>query len=190
MRFLVASVLAVVLLALVAPRGCQGTRERVLLTLVRESERPVTVAGADQPTFRFPPTAVRAVAIIDYEDATTAAAHVSFLPDAGSDRYAWALGLCDTWVPACLEGRPTVTLEALTYGEVPAGLRQIEPGAGAARPLVAGRLYGLALFGEKLFALKAFYHDGRAIHVMEGARFAEAVVSGRRDEIAAFVGRR
>jgi hypothetical protein len=54
--------------------------------------------------------------------------------------------------------------------------------------LQSNRLYGLALFGDKLFALKAFYRDDAgAFHLMDGARFGEAVVQGRRDAIAAFL---
>ena len=192
MRTLLLAAIAAVALALVTPPGCRRMQERVLLSLVRESERPVEVLAAEPPSFRFPPTAVRVVAIIDYDDARRAEGHVSFMPPDGSDRYAWAVSVCDSWSPRCMEAVQPTTLESVTYGTTPAALRQIEPPAGTtAQALAANHLYGLALLGEKLFVLKAFYRDdGGTLHVMEGTRFAEAVVHDRRDEIAAFLERR
>ena len=191
MRAFFYGTLAFVLLAILLPSGCRRMQEHLLLTLLRESERPLEIVGADPPTFRFPPTAVRAVALIDYDDAVQPDAHVSFVPPDGSDRYAWATGVCPGWSPACLESQPATTVSEITYGAVPSGLMQIEPTTGGARPLVARRLYGLALFGDKLFALKAFYRDETGLfHVMEGWRFAEAVLRSRRDELTRFVAAR
>jgi hypothetical protein len=180
--------LTVVVLAIVAPSGCRRMQEHMLLSLLHESTRPVEVVGAEPPSFRFPPTAVRVVALIDYDDARRTAGHVSFVPADGSERYRWAASVCDSWSPQCMEATAPATLDAVTYGAVPAGLHQIEPPAGIPRGLEPNHLYGLALLGDKLFALTTFYRDdaGR-LHLMDGARFAEAVVRGRRDEIAAFV---
>jgi hypothetical protein len=179
--------MAVVATAVLLPPSCRRMREHVLLSLVRESERPVEVASTDPLRLRFPPTAVRVIAIIDYQDAADGG-HLSFVPPDGSGRYAWAIGVCATWASACLDARPPVTLSALTYGEMPSGLEQIEPSGGRApRELEPRRLYGLALFGEKLFALTAMYRDERGVHLMPGSRFAEAIVAGRREEIRAFL---
>src|SRR6185295_9569642 len=191
MRAFFYGTLAFVALAIALPSGCRRLQEHMLLTLLRESERPVDIVAADPPTFHFPPTAVRAVALIDYDDATHPDGHVSFIPPDGSDRYAWATGVCRVWAPACLESTPATTISEITYGAVPAGLAQIEPAGGPPRPLAARRLYGLALFGDKLFALKTFYRDDAgAFHVMEGWRFADAVLRGRREELSGFVGPR
>ncbi len=188
MRTLLFVTMTVIVFAIVAPSGCRRMQERVLLSLLHESARPLEVTASDPPSFRFPPTAVRVVALIDYDDARRADGHVSFMPPDGSDRYAWAASVCDSWSAQCMEATPPATLDAVTYGTLPAGLRQIEPRAGAARVLEPNHLYGLALLGDKLFALTTFYRDaGGALHLMEGARFAEAVVHGRRDEVAAFL---
>ena len=188
MRALVYATIAVIVLAIVVPPGCRRMRERVLLSLLRESERPVEIAGGERLTFRFPPTKVRVVALIDYQDAARGDGHVSFVPPDGSQLYAWAAGVCSTWSTACLESRPATTIAEITYGDVPAGLEQIEPPAGRAQVLEPRRLYGLALFGDKLFALKTFYLDERGAHLMEGWRFAEAIVRDHREEISAFLG--
>lgn len=187
MRVLLALVLTVVSLALIVPRGCQGVRARVLLTLLRESERPVEIVPTDPIGFRFPATAVRAVALIDLHAAATADGHVSFLPPPGSDRYAWAAGVCPTWSAQCLDARPPATVAEITYGQVPAGLAQIEPARGAPPALRPHHLYGLALFGDKLFALKVFYRDNAGIHTMDGWRFATAITTGERAPIHAFL---
>jgi hypothetical protein len=187
-RPLLLAAVAALALAIVTPSGCRRIRERVLLSLVRESERPVEVVAADPPRFRFPPTRVRVVALIDYDDARRPDGHVSFLPPDGSDRYAWAASVCDTWAPACLDATAPATLDGVTYGTLPPGLHQLEPRGGRPTALRPNRLYGLALLGDKLFALTTFYRDDTgAVHVMAGSRFAEAVVRGRRDEIRAFV---
>lgn len=188
MRTLLVAIAVAVVLAIVAPAGCRRMQERMLLSLVRESARPVAVVSAEPPSFRFPPTAVRVVALIDYDEARRADGHVSFVPPDGSERYLWAASVCDSWSPACMEATPPATLDAVTYGALPATLHQIEPPTGAARALAANHLYGLALLGDKLFALTTFYRDDAgALHLMDGARFADAVVRGRREEIAAFV---
>jgi hypothetical protein len=187
-RALVYAAIAVIVLALVVPPGCRRVRERVLLSLLRESERSVEVVAGAQPTFRFPPTAVRVVALIDYQDAARGAGHVSFVPPDGSDLYAWAVGVCPTWSTPCLESRSATTVSEITYGDVPAGLERIEPRAGRAQTLEPRRLYGLALFGDKLFALKIFYLDERGAHLMDGWRFAEAILRDRREDIRAFLG--
>ncbi len=186
-RALVYAAITVVLLVLVVPSGCQRVRERVLLSLLRESERPVDVAGDAPLVFRFPPTDVRAVALIDYQDALSRDAHVSFVPPDGSPLYAWAVGVCPTWSSACLDATPPRTISELTYGDAPEGFQRIEPASGPVPALAPHRLYGLALFGTRLFALKAFYRDERGVHLMDGARFAEAVIWGRRDELRDFV---
>ena len=188
MRTVLILAIAAVALAIVAPPGCRRLQEHMLLSLVHDSARPVEVVGTEPPSFRFPPTAVRVVALIDYDDARRTAGHVSFVPPDGSERYRWAASVCDSWSTQCLESTPPATLDAVTYGAVPTGLHQIEPQAGIARGLEANHLYGLALLGDKLFALTTFYRDdGGTLHLMDGARFAEAVVRGRRDEIAAFL---
>jgi hypothetical protein len=187
MRVLFYLVMAVLVVAVVGPATCRRTREHVLLTLVRESERPVEVGAEDPLTFRFPPTAVRAVAVIDYHDAVSADGHVSFIPPDGSARWMFAAGVCGTWAPQCLDAIPPRTVDHLTWGEVPAGLHRIEPADGAARTLENGRLYALALFGHQLFALKTFYRDERGIHLLDGARFATAVVENRRGELRDFL---
>ena len=178
---------AVALIAL-APRACQRTREHVLLTLIRDSERPVDVVGVDPLVFRFPATPVRVLALIDLHSAASSTERVSFLPPPGSDRYAWAAGVCPTWASRCLDAQPARTLTEVTYGETPTGLAQIEPGRGTAPPLRPGRLYGLAMLGEKLFSLKVFYRDDRGVHFMEGWRFAESVTRGERRAIHTFLG--
>jgi hypothetical protein len=188
MRALFYATIALVVVAVLAPAGCRRMRERVLLSLLRESARPLDVVRGDPPTFRFPPTAVRAVALIDYDGAQRDGTHVSFVPPDGDERYTWAASVCGTWSSACLESTPATTLSEITYGTAPAGLRQIEPADGPARALLPYRLYGLALFGDRLFALTAFYRDAEGgFHLMEGARFAEAVVRGRRREISDFL---
>ncbi len=188
MRALLLTFIAAVAVALLLPQGCRRMQERVLLTLVRESERPVEVTASDPPAFKFPPTRVRIVAVIDYEDARRERGHVSFLPPDGSERYAWAAAVCDTWSPTCLEHQPLAIVDAVTYGVTPAGFAALEPRGGAPAPLQPNHLYGLALLGDKLFALKTFYRDDAGtLHLMEGSRFADAVVNGRRDEIDAFV---
>ena len=188
MRTLLLLTIAVIVLAFVAPSGCRRMQEHMLLSLLRESARPVEVAAADPPSFRFPPTAVRLVALIDYDDARRPEGHVSFVPADGSGRYAWAASVCDSWSPACLDATPTTTIDAVTYAVPPPGLRQIEPVGGAPQALAPNHLWGLALLGDKLFALTVFYRDDRgALHLMEGARFAEAVVGNHRDAIAAFM---
>lgn len=180
--------MTVVVLAFVAPSGCRRMQERMLLSLLRDSARPVEIVAADPPSFRFPPTAVRVVALIDYDDARRPEGHVSFVPPDGSERYAWAASVCDSWSPSCMEATPPATIDAVTYAVPPPGLRQIEPPSGAPRPLAANHLWGLALLGDKLFALTVFYRDdGGRLHLMEGARFAEAVVGNHRDAIAAFM---
>jgi len=190
-RALLLAVAAFIVLAVAAPAGCRRMQERVLLSLVRESERSVEVVTADPPSFRFPPTAVRLVALIDYDIARHSDGHVSFMPPDGSDLYAWAASVCDSWSPTCMDARPPETLDALTYGTLPAGMRQIEPPTGMPRALRPNHLYGLALIGDKLFALKALYRDDAGtMHLMEGTRFAEAVIAGRREEIAAFLAHR
>ena len=78
-------------------------------------------------------------------------------------------------------------MSEVTHGALPAGLHQLEPRGGPPRALEPRHLYGLALFGDKLFALKPFYRDDAGVHVMEGWRFAEAVVHGRRSEIRTFL---
>jgi hypothetical protein len=190
MRALLYAAIAVVVLAVLAPSGCRRMQEHVLLSLLHESERPLEVVGGDRPTFRFPPTPVRAVALIDYDAASRQDGYVSFVPADGSEQYAWAASVCGSWSSACMEVTPAATLSEITYGDTPTGLHQIEPAAGEARTLTPNRLYGLALFGDKLFALKTFYRDERgSVHLMEGWRFAEAVLRGRRGEISAFLGR-
>jgi hypothetical protein len=87
-----------------------------------------------------------------------------------------------------MEAMPPATVDGVTYGALPAGLRQIETPRGAPRPLLTNHLYGLALFGDKLFALTTFYRDDAgALHLMPGSRFADAVLRGRRNEIDAFL---
>lgn len=191
MRALFYLTMATIVIAILGPPGCRRVREHVLLSLVRESERAIEITDGDPPVFRFPPTDVRAVALIDYHDALAADGHLSFVPPDGSPLYLWAAGVCPVWTSSCLDAVPARTLSEITYGELPPGLHQIEPpnadaSAGAA-PLQPHRLYGLALFGTHLFALKAFVRDEHGVHVMDGARFAEAVVRGRRDELRAFV---
>jgi hypothetical protein len=179
--------LAVVVIAAVTilPGGCQRVRAHLLLSLLRESERPVEIVAGEPLGFRFPPTPLHAVALIDLHAATNPEEHVSFLPPPGSDRYAWAVGLCDTWQSGCLEGRTPVTLSEVTYAIIPEGLVQIEP-RGAPAALASHHLYGLALFGDKLFALKVFYRDEHGIRTMDGWRFAEAVTGGDRAPIRDF----
>lgn len=188
MRTLLIVAIVAVALAIVAPQGCHRLQEHMLLSLLHDSARRVEVVGVEPPSFRFPPTAVRVVALIDYDDARRTAGHVSFVPPDGSERYQWAASVCDSWSSQCLESTPPATIDALTYGTVPTGLHQIEPPAGIVRGLEANHLYGLALLGEKLFALTTFYRDDAGtLHLMDGARFAEAVLGGRRDLIAAFL---
>jgi hypothetical protein len=187
-RVLLSLTLAVVVTLAVLPRGCQRVREHLLLTLLHESERAVELASLEPLAFRFPSTAVRAAALIDLHSAASPSEHVSFLPPAGSDRYAWAVGVCPTWSAACLDSHPAATLSTLTYGQLPAGLVQIEPARGPPAALVDGRLYGLALFGEKLFALKVFYRDAGGVHFMDGWRFAESVTRGERTAVHRFLG--
>jgi hypothetical protein len=188
MRTLFLVTLAVIVLAITVPQGCQRLREHMLLSLLEESARPTEAVAVDPPSFRFPPTGVRVVAVIDYDDARRADGHVSFVPPDGSDLYVWAASVCDSWSPRCMEVAPPATLDAVTVGTLPPGLHQIEPPTGRPRDLVSNHLYGLALFGDKLFALTTFYRDDAgAMHTMEGARFAAAVVRGRRDEIAVFL---
>lgn len=180
--------LTAIVLAIVAPVGCRRLQERVLLSLLRESERSVEVMAADPPSFRFAPTPLRAIALIDYDDARRPDGHVSFVPPDGSDDYAWAASVCDSWSSSCMESMPPATVDAVTYGTLPAGLRQIEPPSGTPRALLPNHLYGLALFGDRLFALTTFYRDDAGtLHLMPGSRFAEAVLRGRRDEIDAFI---
>jgi hypothetical protein len=187
-RTLLLITLTVIVLAIVAPSGCRRMQEHLLLTLLRESARPLEVVAADPPSFRFPATAVRVVALIDYDDARRAEGHVSFVPPDGSERYAWAASVCDSWSPSCMEAMPPATLDTITYGTLPAGLRQIEPPTGTPRALAANHLYGLALLGDKLFALTTFYRDDAGtLHLMDGVRFAEAVVAERRDAIESFL---
>jgi hypothetical protein len=188
-RAILALVAVAVLMVVALPPGCQRVREHVLLSLLRDSERPVDIVDGDPLAFRFPPTTVRAIALIDLQDAATPSGHVSFLPEPGSDRYAWAVATCGGWAADCLETHPGATLTALTYGEIPPGLQQIEPRGGRPAPLHPNRLYGLALFGDKLFVLTVFYRDDAGLHVMKGARFAEAVTGGRREEIRDFLHR-
>lgn len=189
-RFLSLTIAFVAIIGMVAllPHGCRRAREHVLLTLIRDSERPVDLADLDPLAFRFPPTAVRVLALIDFHSAASTTERVSFLPPPGSDRYAWAVAVCPTWSTRCLDSRPALTLTEVTYGQVPAGLTQIEPAHGVAPALRTGRLYGLALFGEKLFALKIFYRDERGVHFMEGGRFAESVTRGERRAVRTFLG--
>lgn len=187
--FLVVS-MVVLGLAIVGPPGCRRMRERVLLTLIGDSERSVEISATDPPVFRFPATPVRVVAVIDLADALTADGHVSFVPPEGSPLYRWAANVCGSWSESCVDATPSVVLSELVYGVLPAGLGQIEPREGSPAALVPGHLYGLALFGERLFVLKAFYRDDAGMHVMDGGRFAEAVLQGRRDEIRAFLGAR
>ena len=188
MRTLFLLTMAAIVLAIAAPFGCRRLQERVLLSLLRESERSVEVVAADPPSFRFAPTPVRVIAVIDYDDARRPGGHVSFVPPDGSERYAWAASVCGSWSPSCVEATPPATVDGVTYGTLPAGMRQIEPPVGAPRPLLPNHLYGLALFGDKLFALTAFYRDDAGtLHLMPGSRFAEAVLRGRRDEIDAFL---
>jgi hypothetical protein len=190
-RTLLVVTMIVIVLAVIAPSGCRRMQERMLLALLHESARPVEVTASDPPSFHFPPTAVRVIALIDYDDARRADGHVSFMPPDGSDRYAWAASVCDSWSPQCMEETPATTLDTVTYGTLPTGLRQIEPPTGPVRTLAPNHLYGLALLGDKLFALTTFYRDDNGtLHLMEGARFAEAVVHNRRDEIAAFLAAR
>ena len=188
MRTLFLLTMAAIVVAIVAPPGCRRLQERVLLSLLRESERSLEVVAADPPSFRFAPTPVRAIALIDYDDARRPNGHVSFVPPDGSERYAWAASVCDSWSSTCMEAMPPATVDGVTYGALPAGLRQIEPARGAPRPLLPNHLYGLALFGDKLFALTTFYRDDAgALHLMPGSRFADAVLRGRRNEIDAFL---
>ena len=77
----------------------------------------------------------------------------------------------------------------MTYGQVPEGLEQIEPVGGRPAPLQEGHLYGLALIGEKLFALTVFYRDADGVHVMEGGPFAESVIRGKRRAVHSFLDR-
>ncbi len=190
-RFLSLGLAFVAVLALVAllPRGCQRARERVMLALIHDSERPVDIADGDPVAFRFRPTPVRVLALIDLHSAASTTERVSFLPPPGSDRYAWAVAVCPTWSSRCLDATPTLSLAEVTYGEVPEGLQQIEPVGGPPASLQEGHLYGLALIGEKLFALTVFYRDGDGIHVMEGRRFAESVIRGERRAVHRFVRR-
>ncbi len=188
MRTLILAAIAAIALAVLTPSGCRRMQERVLLSLVQESERTVDVAGADPPSFRFPPTPVRVVAIIDYDEARSADGHLSFMPPDGSERYAFAASVCDSWSPRCMDAAPPVVVDALTHGVVPPGLYQIEPAAGAPAALRANRLYGLSLIGERLFALKVFYRDDAGtVHVMEGSRFARAIVQDQRDVVTTFL---
>jgi hypothetical protein len=188
MRAFFYGTMVLIVLAVLLPPGCRRMQEHLLLSLLHDSERPLEILGSDPPTFRFPATAVRAVALIDYDDAIHKDGHVSFVPADGSDRYAWATSVCSSWSSACMEAQPATTVSEITYGAAPTGLLQIEPPNGPARALAANRLYGLALFGDKLFALKAFYRDDAgAFHTMEGWRFAEAVLRSRRDELRTFL---
>ena len=188
MRVLFYVTMAVLVVALLGPPGCRRIREHVLLSLVRDSERPIDIVDDEPLVFRFPPTDVRAVAVIDYQDAATGDAHLSFVPPDGSSDYAWAAGVCPEWSAQCLESMPARTLSELTYGRVPEGLHQIEPTVGTVAPLQAHRLYGLALLGTRLFSLKVFYRDEHGVHLMEGTRFAEAIVHNRRGELREFLG--
>lgn len=177
----------VVGMAALLPRGCQRARERVMLTLIRDSERPIDIADADPLVFRFRPTPVRVLALIDLHSAASTTERVSFLPPPGSDRYAWAAAVCPNWSSRCLDATPARSVTDVTYGQVPEGLLQIEPADGPPPALREGRLYGLALIGEKLFVLTVFYRDGDGIHVMEGARFAESVIRGERRAVHRFL---
>ena len=188
MRTLILAAIAALLFAVFTPSGCRRMQERVLLSLVQESERTVDVIGADPPSFHFPPTPVRLVAIIDYDDARRADGHVSFMPPDGSNQYAFAASVCDSWSPGCMESAPPVVIDTLSFGVPPPGLRQIEPTGGTAAALRSNHLYGLALLGDKLFALKVFYRDDAGtLHLMEGTRFARAIVRNQRDVIVAFL---
>ena len=188
MRTLLLAAIAAIVFAVFTPSGCRRMQERVLLSLVQESERTVDVLGADPPSFHFPPTRVRVVAIIDYDDARRADAHLSFMPPDGSDQYAFAASVCDSWSPGCMETAEPEVIDTLTYGRPPPGFRQIEPVGGPAAALRSNHLYGLALLGDKLFALKVFYRDDAGtLHLMEGSRFARAIVQDRREVVAAFL---
>jgi hypothetical protein len=189
MRVLFYLTAAVILIAILGPPGCRRVREHVLLSLVRDSERPVEITDDEPLVFRFPPTEIRAVALIDYQDALASDGHLSFVPPDGSPLYLWAAGVCPMWSSACLDAVPARTLSEITYGELPPGLHQIEPTGGGptVAPFQPGRLYGLALFGTRLFVLKAFVRDAHGIRMMDGSQFAEAVVHGHRDELRAFV---
>lgn len=187
MRILFYLTAAFVLVVILGPPSCRRVRQHVVLSLIQDSERPIEIVSTTPPVFRFPPTDVRAAAIVNYDDAR-GDAHVSFVPPDGSPLYAWAAGVCPIWTAACLDSLPPRTLTELRYGEVPTGMHQIEPTGGPPAPLERNRLYGLALFGTRLFALKAFYlDDSGAAHLMDGTRFAESVVHGRRDALRAFV---
>jgi hypothetical protein len=187
-RTLILAAIAAILLAVFTPSGCRRMQEHVLLSLVQESERTVDVIGADPPSFHFPPTPVRVVAIIDYDNARRADGHVSFVPPDGSDQYAFAASVCDSWSPSCIESAPPAVIDTLTFGVPPPGLRQIEPVGGTAAALRPNRLYGLALLGDKLFALKVFYRDDAGVvHLMEGSRFARAIVRNQRDVVTTFL---
>jgi hypothetical protein len=180
--------MAVLVLAILGPPGCRRVREHVLLSLVQESERPIEIVDGERLVFRFPPTDVRALALIDYQDALADDGHLSFVPPDESPLYLWAAGVCEVWMSACLDSVPPRTLSEITYGELPAGLYQLEPAPDASLATVqAHHLYGIALFGTRLFALKAFVRDEHGIRTMDGTRFAEAVVRGRHDELRAFV---
>ncbi|HEY2387195.1 MAG TPA: hypothetical protein VGK30_09555 [Candidatus Binatia bacterium] len=188
MRTLVLAAIAAIVFAVLTPSGCQRMQQRMLLSLVRESERDVDVLAADPPSFRFPPTPVRVVAIIDYDDARRPDSHVSFVPPDGSAQYAFAASVCDSWAPACMESATPAVVDTVTYGTEPPGLRRLEPVGGSPAPLRPNHLYGLALLGDKLFALKVFYRDDAgALHLMDGSRFAQAIVQNRRDLVASFL---
>src|SRR5882724_701654 len=90
MRAFFYATMALIVLAVLLPPGCRRMQEHLLLSLLHDSERPLEIVASDPPTFRFPATAVRAVALIDYDDAIHPGGHVSFVPADGSDRYAWA----------------------------------------------------------------------------------------------------
>jgi len=187
-RTLILAAIAAIVVAVYTPSGCRHMQERMLLSLVRESERSVDVLGADPPSFHFPPTPVRVVAIIDYDEARLPDSHVSFVPPDGSDHYAFAASVCDSWSPSCMEAVAPAVVDSLTYGISPPGLQRIEPQGGSPAPLRSNHLYGLALLGDKLFALKLFYRDDAgALHLMDGSEFAQAIVQNRRDVVATFL---
>ncbi len=188
MRTLVLAAIAAIAVVVLMPSACQRVQEHMLLSLVQESERAVDVLDADPPSFRFPPTPVRVVAIIDYDEARRPDGHVSFVPPDGSDHYAFAASVCDSWAARCMDSAPPAIVDTLTYGTAPPGLHRIEPVAGSPAPLRANHLYGLALLGDKLFVLKVFYRDDAgAVHLMDGARFARAIVQNRRDVVTTFL---
>jgi len=187
-RTLILAAIAAIVVAVYTPSGCRHMQERMLLSLVRESERSIDVLAADPPSFHFAPTPVRVVAIIDYDEARLPDSHVSFIPPDGSDYYAFAASVCDSWSPSCMEATAPAVVDSLTYGTSPPGLQRIEPQGGSPAPLRSNHLYGLALLGDKLFALKVFYRDDAGVlHLMDGSEFAQAIVQNRRDVVATFL---